>query len=162
MEYISCAELLEKAMEWDMEYIYMSYRRSPFMPPSGITPRGWPWVDQPDHCVQAEPPCGFQEPSIAAFGPCSELWNLQGLLHGPVCPAMKYVLPFFEESWLEVFLLWVAVCLQRTCGKWGLLKQFVCDFSASSASSAVAFSAYIHHLFWYFKWVPDARCGIGQ
>ena len=54
---------------------------------------------------------------------------------------------FFEESWLEVFLLWVAVCLQRTCGKWGLLKQFVCDFSASSASSAVAFSAYIHHLF---------------
>ena len=62
---------------------------------------------------------------------------------------MKYVLPFFEESWLEVFLLWVAVCLQRTCGKWGLLNliKTVCLRFLGIISIIRAFSAYIHHLF---------------
>ena len=90
-------------------------------------PRGWPaWEDQtpPTNAFKLSP-FGFQEPSVAAFGPCSELWNLQGLLHGPVCPAMKYLVPFFSRNMTRsVFVRKVAVCLQGTCGKWG--KRKVC------------------------------------
>jgi hypothetical protein len=60
---------------WNI-YIYMSYRRSPFMPPSGITPRGWPWVDQPDHCVQAEPPW------LPGTQHC-RIWSLQWTMESP-------------------------------------------------------------------------------